>query len=69
LPKGKIVVAFFATFLLAGTEAVFGFLVVNNMFALMDPDFETMVVNARMWSAIIFGMAFLTFIGFWGSKS
>jgi len=39
------------------------------MFALMDPDLETMVVNARMWSVIIFGMAFLTFIGFWGSKS
>jgi len=69
LPKSKIVVAFFATLLLAGAEAVFGLLVVNNMFALMDPNLENMVVRGRMFSVILFGIAFITFIGFWGSKS
>lgn len=37
-PIGKIVSGFFFCLLLAATEAVFGFLVVLNMFALMDPN-------------------------------
>ena len=38
------------------------------MFALMDPDLESMVEKSRMWSAIIFGLSFFTFFSFWGSK-
>jgi hypothetical protein len=53
----------------ACAEAIFGFLVVNNVFALNDLSNSLLVKTSRMWSVIIFGVAIIAFFSLWGSKS
>jgi hypothetical protein len=68
-PKNKVVLAFILAMIFACAEAIFGFLVVNNVFALNDLSNSLLVKTSRMWSVIIFGVAIIAFFSLWGSKS
>jgi ABC-type multidrug transport system fused ATPase/permease subunit len=68
-PASKVWVGLIATLVSGVLDSVFGFLVVNNLFAMMNPDIEEMKSQSHFWSLIIFGLAFVYLGCFWFSKS